>query len=103
MESGERRFIDRHGDEVRLTGERIGHILLRHPEMASHLHRFAETLAEPDAVRPSRSSPTVQLNYRLYPDVRGRNRYLCLVVKREEDQSFILTGYLARSIKGERP
>ncbi len=96
-----RRFIDRHGDEVRLTGERLGHILRRHPEMAFHLQRFAETLAEPDAVRPSRSSPAVQLYYRLYPDLRGRNRYLCLVVKREADHSFILTGYLARSIKGE--
>ena len=102
MESGVRRFIDRHGEQVRLTAERLGHLLRRHPEMAFHLHRFAETLAEPDAVRPSRSSPTVQLYYRLYPDLRGRNRYLCLVVNREEDHSFILTGYLARSIKGDR-
>ena len=101
MESGVRRFIDRHGDEVRLTGERLGHILRRHPEMASHLHRFAETLANPDAVRRSRSSPAVHLYFRLYPDLRGRNRYMCLVVKRETDYSFILTGYLARSIKGE--
>ena len=67
MESGERLFIDRHGDEVRLTGQRLGHILRRHPEMAFHLHRFAEPLAYPDAVRPSRSSATVQLYYRLYP------------------------------------
>ena len=103
MESSERRFIDRDGDEVRLTGERLGHILRRHPEMALHLHHFAETLAGPDAVRHSRSSPEVQLYYRLYPDLRGRNRYVCLVVKREADHSFILTGYLARSIKGESP
>ena len=103
MESGVRRFIDRHGDEVRLTGERFGHILRRHPEVAFHLNRFAETLAEPDAVRPSRSNPEVQLYYRLYSDLRGRNRYVCLVVKGETNYSFILTGYLARSIKGERP
>ena len=68
----------------------------------SRLHRFAETLANPDAVRPSRSSPTVHLYYRLYPDLRSRNRYICLVVKRERTYAFILTGYLARSIKGER-
>ena len=66
------------------------------------MHRVAETLASPDAVRPSRPSPSVQLYFRLYPDLRGRNRYICLVVKRESDYSFILTGYLARSIKGER-
>ena len=96
-----RRFTDEHGSEVRLTDERLRHILRRHPEMAFQMHRFAETLADPNVVRPSRSSPTVQLYYRLYPDLRGRNRYICLVVKKETDYSFILTGYLARSIKGE--
>ncbi len=101
METGVRRFADEHGNEVRLTDERLRHILRRHPELAFQMHRFAETLASPDAVRPSRSSPAVQLYYRLYPDLRGRNRYICLVVKMETDYSFILTGYLARSIKGE--
>ena len=69
--------------------------------MAFQLHRFAETLAEPDAVRPSRSSPMVRLYYRLYPDLNGRNRYVCLVVKKGDDRSFILTGYLDRKIKGD--
>ncbi len=69
--------------------------------MAFHMHRFDETLARPDAVRPSGSSRTVHLYYRLYPDLRGRNRYLCLVVKRATSYSFILTAYLARKIKGE--
>ena len=96
-----RRFIDEHGNDVRLTDERLRHILRGHPEMAFQLHRFAETLARPDALSPSRFSPAVQLYYRLYPDLRGRNRYICLVVKRGADYSFILTGYLARSIKGE--
>ncbi len=100
-ETGLRRFIDERGIEVRLTEERLRHILRRHPEMAFQLHRFAETLASPDAVNPSRSSPAIHLYYRLYPDLRGRNRYICLVVKRETDHSFVLTGYLARSIKGE--
>ena len=68
--------------------------------MAFQMHRLAETLADPDAVRPSRSSQSVRLYYRLYPDLRGRNRYVCLVVKREKTYGFILTGYLARSIKG---
>ena len=96
-----RQFTDEHGDEVRLTDEWLRHILRRHPEMAFQLHRFAETLDSPDAVRPSRSNPAVRLYYRLYPDLRGRNRYMCLVVKGEAGYSFILTGYLARSIKGE--
>ena len=96
-----RRFTDERGNEVRLTDERLRHLLRRHPEMAFLMHRFDETLARPDAVRSSRSSPTVQLYFRLYPDLRGRNRYLCLVVKRETTYAFILTAYLARRIKGE--
>ena len=96
-----RSFTDERGNEVRLTDERLRHILRRHPEMAFQLHRFAETLARPDAVSPSRSNPAVQLYYRLYEDLRGRNRYVCLVVKRERIYSFILTAYLDRRIKGE--
>ena len=69
--------------------------------MAFQIYRFAETLASLDAVRPSRSSSAVQLYYRLYPDLRGRNRYVCLVVKKGTTYSFILTAYLDRRIKGE--
>ena len=101
MEAPLRRFTDERGGEVQLTDERLGHILRRHPDMAFQLHRLAETLAEPDAVRPSRSSPGVHLYYRLYPDLKGRDRYVCLVVKQGDDRSFILTGYLDRKIKGD--
>ena len=66
------RFFDEHGNEVRLTDERLRHILRRHPEMALQMHRFAETIASPDAVIPSRFSRTVRLYYRLNPDLRGR-------------------------------
>ena len=96
-----RRFTDEHGNEVRPSDERPRHILRRHPEMAFQLPRFAETLASPDAVSPSRSSPEVHLYHRLYPDLRGRNRHMCLVVRKETDYSFILTACLDRRIKGE--
>ena len=95
-----RRFTDERGNEVPLTDERLRHILRRHPEMAFQMHRFAETLASPDVVSPSRSSLAVRLYHRLYPDLRGRNRYVCLVVRSERSYSFILTAYLDRRIKG---
>ena len=101
METGVRLLTDEHANEVRLTDERLRHILRRHPEMAFQMHRFAETLANPDAVSLSKSNPAVHLYYRLYPDLRGRNRYICLVVKRDRAYSFILTAYLDRRIKGE--
>ena len=100
METGVRRYTDERGNEVRLSDERLRHILRRHPEMKAQLHRFAETFAGPDAVAPSGSGTAVRLYYRLYPDLRGRNRYICIVVKREADYSFVLTAYLDRRIKG---
>ena len=101
MEHNARSFIDDQGDEVWLTDERLRHMLRRHPEMAFQLQRLSETLARPDSIRISRSSPTVQLYYRLYPDLMGRNGYLCLVVKRGTPYSSILTGYVTRRIKGD--
>lgn len=98
---GGRRYVDEKGNEVRFSSERLRHILRRHPEMAFHVHRFAETLAEPDAIAPSKTRAAVRLYYRMYPDLRGRNRYVCIVVKQEHGYSFILTAYLDRRIKGE--
>lgn len=95
-----RRFDDEHGNEVRLTDERLQHILQRHPEMGRHLHRIAETLADPDAVMTLESSPGLRLYHRLYPDLRGRRRYICLVVRRMTGYSFIVTAYPDRKIKG---
>lgn len=95
-----RRFTDEQGSEVRLTDERLRHILQRHPEMGRQLHRFAETLADPDAVTTPATRPDTRLYYRLYPDLPGRRRYLCLVVRKMQDYSFIVTGYPDRKIKG---
>ena len=95
-------FADECGGEVRLSDDRLRHILQRHPEMAFQLHRIAETLASPDTVGPRsplpRSDSTTDYTR---TDLRGRNRYICLVVKSGTDYSFILTAYLGRSIKGE--
>ena len=101
LEDGLRRFADELGNEVHLTEERLRHLLRRHPEMAFQMHRFGKTLMQPDAIRASKSNPSVQIYYRLYSDLRGRNRYLCLEVKKDGKDTKILTGYLSRRIEGE--
>ena len=71
--------------------------------MAFQLHRFAETLASPDAVSPSRSEPG---GPSLLPALPGPERQELLHLpcgEREADCSFILTAYPGRSIKGEGP
>ena len=100
MEPLLRSFVDDEGNVVRLTGERLRHILERHPEVAYSLGRFEETLTEPHAKRPSKSDLAVVLYYRIVPTREGRFLYLCLVVKHETESGFILTGYLSSSIRG---
>jgi hypothetical protein len=47
---------DRFGREVRLTDERIAHIL-EHDEMIGQLDKVEETMREPDVVIRSRRDP----------------------------------------------
>ena len=52
-----------------------------------------ETVAQPDAVTPSASDTTVSRYYRKYDLENLGTKYLCVVVKQEEADSFILTAY----------
>ncbi|MCH8800106.1 MAG: hypothetical protein IH963_04280 [Chloroflexi bacterium] len=47
------------GREIRLTEERIAHILDRHPEIFAFTHTIAETLEAPDSVEPDEDDPEV--------------------------------------------
>jgi len=49
---------DRNGREIRLTNERLNHIL-EHPEMESQESRIVETLLTPDSIIASHHDATV--------------------------------------------
>jgi hypothetical protein len=76
---------DHQGIEIRLTDERLEHILA-HPEMASMEPAVAETLARPERVVRSRSDDEVRLYYRFYPETRVGDKFLCVVVKARTDR-----------------
>ena len=80
---------------VTLTDERKTHIFAFHPDVASSLSYFADTLAHPDSVITSVHDSTVIICYRLL--VR-RKKYLAIVVKLVK-HPFILTAYLAKKPK----
>ena len=61
-----RRLKDHEGRSIRLTEERLRHILLR-PEMVDMEEGLMETLANPHHVVQSLSDANVQLYYRKYP------------------------------------
>ena len=81
------------GNPVRLTGERLAHIL-EHPEMRGLEPEMANALRQPQTVRRSRSDPSVSLFYRFYPQTVLGSKWLCVVVKYAEKDAYVVTAYL---------
>lgn len=89
---------DYEGVEVRLTDERLKHIL-EHPEMSDMETEIGKTLSDPERVVRSRSDEEVRLYYRFYPDTPVGGKFLCVVVKVHADDAFVITAYLTDRVK----
>ena len=89
---------DHLGNSVRLTDERLTHIL-EHPEMRGLELAIAETLARPEYVVQSLSDEEARLYYRFYPETQVGGKLLCVVVKSFRDEPFVLTAYLTDKLK----
>ncbi len=81
------------GHQVRLTHERLGHIL-EHPEMKGLAAEIERILRQPQLVRRSRSDAAVRLFYEFYAQTTVGGKWLCVVVKYEENDAFVVTAYL---------
>ncbi|CAN5618402.1 hypothetical protein BH20VER1_BH20VER1_13280 [soil metagenome] len=90
--------IDCFGREVRLTEERLAHILDR-TEMRGMDEEIIRTLQTPAEVRISRSDPAVRLFYEFYSRTRVGDKWLCVVVKYLGDDAFVITAYLTDKVK----
>ena len=94
-------FKDFEGNEIRLTDERLEHILL-HPEMADMIENIEVALRNPDYVVQSFADLDVRLHLKHFITKFFGDKYLCVVVKYIENDSFIITFYLIRELpKGE--
>ena len=81
------------GQAVRLTDERMVHIL-EHPEMIGMSMEIENVLTKPHTVRRSRSDGTVKLFYEYYAQTIVGGKWLCVVVKCLQDDAFVVTAYL---------
>lgn len=81
------------GHAVRLTDERMAHIL-EHPEMSKMGAEIERVLIEPQTVRRSRSDDAVRLFYEFYTQTIVGGKWLCVVVKYMGDDAFVVTAYL---------
>lgn len=95
-------FTDYQGRVVRLTDERLTHIL-EHPEMLGMQRALEETVRHPALVFESEIDFAVRLNYRFYFGTRVGDKWLCVVVKYAQEDAFVLTAYLTdKPKKGEQ-
>lgn len=68
---------------------------VKHPVMAGHEADIEATLARPDEIRQSRFDPDVLLFYKR----AGVRRWYCAVVKRSNQDTFMITAYPTDAIK----
>ena len=86
-------LIDCFGHQVRLTDERLAHIL-DHPEVKEMEGEIEAAINQPKLVRRSRSDPDVKLFWDFYPETCVGGKWLCIVVKYAQNDAFIITAYL---------
>jgi len=88
-----RRMIDCFGRSIRLTHERLAHIM-EHPEMRGMEAQIERTLLQPTWVRRSKVDADIRLFYEFYAQTIVGGKWLCIVVKYTGDDAFIVTAYL---------
>ena len=91
-------FVDYQGRQIRLTDERLGHILER-PEMANMETAIQEARLKPEVVRQSRTDRGVYLYYLYCTATLVGDKWLCVVVKYLEADAFVITAYLTDKLK----
>jgi len=86
-------LTDCFGNKVRLTEERLAHIL-DHTEMAGMDGEIERVLRQPQLVRRSRADTAVRLFYEFYAQTIVGGKWLCVVVKYGQNDAFVVTAYL---------
>jgi hypothetical protein len=95
-------LTDYSGRDIRLTDERLGHIL-DHPEMRGLEAFLEDALRRPEIVMESVADPEARLFYRQLEETRVGVKWLCVVVKYRGNDAFVLTAYLTdRPKKGKQ-
>ena len=90
-------WFDVFSQSVELTEERWQHIVTEHPIMREYREKLPTVLADPDYVKRSKRDEDVLLYYRYFTDILD-GKFLLVAVKKDSQRSFILTGYVTRSI-----
>jgi hypothetical protein len=92
---------DYQGREVRITGERLRHIL-EHSEMGNLEGALEETIRHPQFVIQSQTDPSAELNYPFFVGTKVGDKWLCVVINYSVSDAFVVTAYLTDQLKKGR-
>ena len=84
------------GTVVRLTDERIEHILAQHADMSQFINRIPDVLKMPDVVFQDNLDPEVFAYVKRYPDLPSTGKLLLVAMVRRVGDAFVLTAYMAK-------
>ncbi|MBI2039562.1 hypothetical protein HYT18_00640 [Candidatus Microgenomates bacterium] len=83
--------------EVELTNERKSHIILKHPELKTHIKKISQVLSSPDTIRRSKLDEESLLFYKYFDTIK-KGKYISVTVKKGK-RNFILTAYITDKIR----
>lgn len=95
-------FTDYLERNIRLTDERLAHILDGHEDLKGFEFAIQETIKSPDIVVQSNSNENAHLYYRWYTETNVGDNYLCVVVIILEEDAFIVSAYMREQIRRGR-
>ena len=79
------------GALIRLTAERVGHIIARHPEMIEEEQRILDTVESPDLIQKGDAGTLIALKH--YSRTPLTEKYCAVVYRELNGDGFILTAY----------
>ena len=92
-------FKDKFGRNIRLTEERLQHIITDHPELLKPTGKIEETLMFPSIVIKSEDDPYVWLYYRPYKVFTRQKSFLLVIVKISNGEGFVITAFYDRNLQ----
>ncbi len=89
------------GIKIRITKERLKHILENHPEIKGMEHLILETIENPDLILEGDYEEYLAVKKYLKTPV-SENKYLVVVYREFENDGFVITAYFTRRYSKRR-
>jgi len=88
---------DKFGNKIKLTLDRLNHILTTHPEIKGLEDKISITLKDPDIIKQSIYESNVHIYYKHYK-MKPKEKHLAVVI-RINVNNFVITTYITDRIK----